>query len=130
MGGYSSTRHRKKQPDAGLPEGSGPRLLPVYDTALVERLFAASPLVNADIRRTLAETYATLLMQIGDLRHRIMTGVISVDEARTIPPLINHLRKTAADLKLLQSAEELGLSLNPLATGKASVDETDDDANA
>jgi len=123
MGGYTSSKIKGRGNTverAVIPP-------PVYRADLVERLFNASSLVNEDIKRTLAETYATLLLQIEDLRERIIRGVISVDEARTLPPLINHLRKTAADLRLLKSGEEMGLSLNPFSIVKAGDDEMESD---
>ena len=117
MGGFSSSKNRRvMEPRVPMPP-------PVFDQELANRLFAASPLVNTDIRRTLADTYATILMQISDLKARVIAGVISVDEARTIPTLINHLRKIAADLRLLKSKEELGLQLDPLSVREDSEDE-------
>ena len=94
-----------------------------YDQALVERLFAASPLENADIRRTYAETYVLIKMQLEDLKARICDGTISNDEARTIPALAQRLYQLTTHLGLSGTKDTFSL------TGPAAADDTDDEAD-
>jgi hypothetical protein len=123
MGGSFSSKNRSRI----QPEQRASHPPPAFDQALADRLYGSSPLINDDIRRTLADTYATIIMQIADLKARVLAGIITVDEARTMPTLINHLRKLAVDLGLTKSKEELGLMLNPLASRSF---EEDDEAEA
>lgn len=97
-----------------------------FNQSLVDRLVAASTLVNPDIKVSLATTYVVVMTQIDDLKIRMCAGRISVDEVRSLAPLVNHLRRLATDLGLLKVTEDMGLQLNPLRKHQTADDFNDE----
>ena len=95
-------------------------ILPVFDAELVQRVYEASPLKNADIRLAFAQAYVLVNMQLNDLKARITDGTIVSEEARTIPALVQRLAQLSNHLHLTDTKD------TDLSALESDDDESDD----
>jgi hypothetical protein len=106
-GPYNTKRKRAQAEEDDDSRAQAEKFRAYYDG-----LFSESKLPFVTAKRALAESAATLLVELGVLRERQRQGVIATEEVRVMPALASNVRRLIESMGVSKMPDDDGVDFN------------------